>query len=134
MPRSGLGGATTVQPSRWRRSTTPFQLEASAKAPCTRTIVGEVVVDSDGCTEESMGKAPIQGVVGRCCGVGDLGRCGRGPGTRALGPMPARAFRDVALHGWVVTPHGGSTWSGSIPPGWPVRAVPTVGRPPAAGL
>jgi len=48
--------------------------------------------------------------------------------------MPARAFRDVALHGWKVTPHGGSTWSGSIRPRWPVRAVPTVGRPPAAGL
>src|SRR4051795_8959852 len=92
MPRSGLGGATTVQPFRWRRSTTPFQLEASAKAPCTRTIVGEVVVDSDGCTGASMGKAPIQGVVGRRCGVGGLERCGRGPGTRALGPMPARAF------------------------------------------
>src|SRR4051812_34204927 len=56
MPRSGFGGATTVQPCRCSRSTTPFQLEASAKAPCTRTMVGWVLVDREGCTEASMGE------------------------------------------------------------------------------
>src|SRR4051794_12840179 len=39
MPRSGFAGAVTVIPAAWRRSTTPFQLDASAKAPCTRTTV-----------------------------------------------------------------------------------------------
>src|SRR5215212_8820367 len=40
MPRSGFGGAVTCTPSAISRSTTPFQPEASAKAPCTRTTVG----------------------------------------------------------------------------------------------
>src|SRR5436190_19270576 len=39
MPRSGFGGAVTCTPAACRRSTTPFQLEASAKAPWTRTTV-----------------------------------------------------------------------------------------------
>ena len=41
MPRSGFAGATTAMPSAMRRSTTPFQPEASAKAPCTSTTVTE---------------------------------------------------------------------------------------------
>src|SRR6185437_3840688 len=45
MPRSGFGGATTCTPSSCRRSTTPFQLEASAKAPCTSTTVRESVLE-----------------------------------------------------------------------------------------
>src|SRR5215210_2285381 len=40
MPRSGFGGAVTWTPSACSRSITSFQLEASAKAPCTRTTVG----------------------------------------------------------------------------------------------
>src|SRR5215208_5939894 len=40
MPRSGFAGAVTCIPSACNRSTTSFQLEASAKAPCTRTTVG----------------------------------------------------------------------------------------------
>ena len=48
MPRSGLAAATTATPRARRRSITPFQLELSAKAPCTSTTVsGEVVVVSD---------------------------------------------------------------------------------------
>src|SRR5215212_6088864 len=50
MPRSGFGGAVTCTPSACSRSITPFQPEASAKAPCTRTMVREaaaVVVSSD---------------------------------------------------------------------------------------
>src|SRR4029450_381271 len=39
MPRSGFGGAVTWIPAAWRRSMTPFQLEASAKAPWTSTTV-----------------------------------------------------------------------------------------------
>src|SRR5215203_3148376 len=39
MPRSGFAGAVTCTPSACSRSITPFQLEASAKAPCTRTTV-----------------------------------------------------------------------------------------------
>src|SRR5918995_2341553 len=40
MPRSGFAGAVTCIPSACNRSTTSFQLEPSAKAPCTRTTVG----------------------------------------------------------------------------------------------
>src|ERR671921_1915926 len=50
MPRSGFGGAVTCTPSACSRSITPFQPEASAKAPCTRTTVRgavAVVVSSD---------------------------------------------------------------------------------------
>src|SRR5829696_7798580 len=50
MPRSGFAGAVTCTPSACSRSTTSFQLEASAKAPCTRTTVrgaAAVVVSSD---------------------------------------------------------------------------------------
>ena len=43
MPRSGFAGAVTAKPAAWRRSTTPFQLEASAKAPWTRTTVRRAV-------------------------------------------------------------------------------------------
>ena len=39
-PRSGLGAASTVYPSACSCSTTAFQLELSAHAPCTSTIVG----------------------------------------------------------------------------------------------
>src|SRR6185312_13253664 len=39
MPRSGIAGAVTWIPAACRRSMTPFQLEASAKAPWTRTTV-----------------------------------------------------------------------------------------------
>jgi hypothetical protein len=40
MPRSGFAGAITATPAGSSRSITPFQLEASAKAPWTRTTVG----------------------------------------------------------------------------------------------
>jgi hypothetical protein len=40
MPRSGFAGAVTCSPSACSRFITSFQLEASAKAPCTRTTVG----------------------------------------------------------------------------------------------
>src|ERR671910_439697 len=40
IPRSRFAGAVTCIPSACNRSITPFQLEASAKAPCTRTTVG----------------------------------------------------------------------------------------------
>src|SRR5215207_6427439 len=40
MPRRGFGWVVTCVPSACNRSITPFQLEASAKAPCTRTTVG----------------------------------------------------------------------------------------------
>ena len=39
-PRSVFGSATTEWPAAWRRWITPVQLEASAQAPWTRTIVG----------------------------------------------------------------------------------------------
>src|SRR5262245_15437824 len=53
MPRSGLTAAVTETPLARRRSMTPFQLELSAKAPCTSTTVsGDVVVCWD------MGLAP----------------------------------------------------------------------------
>src|SRR4051794_6418686 len=39
MPRNGFAGATTWTPLARSRSTTPFQLDASANAPCTRTTV-----------------------------------------------------------------------------------------------
>src|SRR5271165_5943615 len=39
-PRSGLAMARTTYPSPCRRSTSPFQLDASAQAPCTNTMVG----------------------------------------------------------------------------------------------
>lgn len=39
-PRNGLAGAITGYPSCRSRSITPFQLEESAKAPCTSTTVG----------------------------------------------------------------------------------------------
>src|SRR5215510_13930501 len=38
--RSGLGIARTTYPSSWSREATLLQLDASAQAPCTRTIVG----------------------------------------------------------------------------------------------
>jgi hypothetical protein len=45
MPRSGFAAAVTWTPLASRRSVTPFQLELSAKAPCTSTTVrGDVVV------------------------------------------------------------------------------------------
>src|ERR687885_2107689 len=50
MPRSGFAGAVTCTPSACSRSITPFQLEPSAKAPCTRTTVrgaAALVVSSD---------------------------------------------------------------------------------------
>src|SRR5829696_949378 len=40
MPRSGFAGAVTCSPSACSRLITSFQLEPSAKAPCTRTTVG----------------------------------------------------------------------------------------------
>src|SRR5688500_5910514 len=40
MPRSGFAGAVTCSPSACSRFITSFQLEPSAKAPCTRTTVG----------------------------------------------------------------------------------------------
>src|SRR6516165_4679585 len=39
-PRSGLGGAYTVNPRRCSRLMTLLQPEASAQAPCTSTITG----------------------------------------------------------------------------------------------
>src|SRR6478736_5023605 len=39
-PRSVFGRATTVRPLAWSRVMTPVQLDASAQAPWTRTIVG----------------------------------------------------------------------------------------------
>src|SRR5262245_31557791 len=39
-PRSGLAKDRTVYPSRRRSAISPFQLEVSAQAPCTRTMVG----------------------------------------------------------------------------------------------
>src|SRR5690242_13633480 len=45
MPRSGLAGAVTSRPAASSSGMTPFQLEASAKAPCTSTIVGEASSD-----------------------------------------------------------------------------------------
>src|SRR4051794_17263259 len=42
IPRSGFAGALTATPFACRRSITPFQLEASANAPCTNTTVGDV--------------------------------------------------------------------------------------------
>src|SRR4051812_19854107 len=44
IPRSGFAGAVACTPSACSRSITPFQLEASAKAPCTSTTVGELAV------------------------------------------------------------------------------------------
>jgi hypothetical protein len=38
--RSGFGGAKTVYPPASNWGITAFQLDASAQAPCTRTIVG----------------------------------------------------------------------------------------------
>src|SRR4029079_14546791 len=52
MPRSGFGGAVTSPPLACRRSMTPFLLEASANAPCTRTTVGAV---------ESVISSPFEG-------------------------------------------------------------------------
>jgi hypothetical protein len=43
IPRSGLAGAVTSTPFVCSRSITPFQLEASANAPCTRTTVGAAI-------------------------------------------------------------------------------------------
>src|SRR3954470_1740517 len=40
IPRSGFAGAVTCTPSACSRSITLFQLDPSAKAPCTRTTVG----------------------------------------------------------------------------------------------
>ena len=40
MPRRGFAGAVTCTPSACSRLITSFQLEPSAKAPCTRTTVG----------------------------------------------------------------------------------------------
>src|SRR3954469_1355135 len=45
IPRRGFAGALTATPSACRRSITPFQLEASANAPCTRTTVGDIASD-----------------------------------------------------------------------------------------
>src|SRR3954447_12915003 len=45
IPRSGFAGALTATPFACRRSITPFQLEASANAPCTNTTVGAVASD-----------------------------------------------------------------------------------------
>src|SRR4249919_3556643 len=42
IPRSGFAGAVTVTPFACSSSITPFQLDASAKAPCTSTTVGSV--------------------------------------------------------------------------------------------
>src|SRR5918994_1927677 len=50
MPRSGLAGAVTCTPSACSCSTTSFQPEASAKAPCTKTTVrgaAALLVSSD---------------------------------------------------------------------------------------
>src|SRR5829696_6001661 len=44
IPRSGLAGAVTCTPAACSRSTAPFQLEASAKAPCTSTTVNGAAV------------------------------------------------------------------------------------------
>src|ERR671921_2057217 len=40
MPRSGFAGAVTCTPCACSRLITSFQLEPSAKAPCTRTTEG----------------------------------------------------------------------------------------------
>src|SRR5262249_62283267 len=42
--RSGLGGQVTVTPAASSRSITPFQPEASAKAPCTSATVRGVLL------------------------------------------------------------------------------------------
>src|SRR4051794_15680833 len=52
-PRRGLGGAMTLRPRCCRDGMTPFQLEASAKAPCTSTTVTSVERDAASAEETS---------------------------------------------------------------------------------
>src|SRR3954447_24984178 len=78
IPRSGFAGALTATPFACRRSMTPFQLEASANAPCTNTTVGDVASDM---------RVPFQR------GAGDdasAGRAERGAGLlrEELGLLP----------------------------------------------
>ena len=44
IPRSWFAGAVTVTPAACSSAITPDQLDASAKAPWTRTTVGEVMM------------------------------------------------------------------------------------------
>src|SRR6266498_186028 len=65
MPRSGLAGAVTWIPAACRRSMTPFQLEASAKAPWTRTTVsGASSVVACGIRAPSLGGVDLDDRVG----------------------------------------------------------------------
>src|SRR6476620_8813962 len=58
MPRSGLAGAVTLTPRRFRRSITPLQLDPSANAPCTSTTVGVSVWLSSDMSDPSRFESP----------------------------------------------------------------------------
>src|SRR5215213_10099760 len=74
MPRSGFGGAVTWIPAAWRRWMTPFQLEASAKAPWTSTTVsGAWSVVAGGMTAPLLGGGDLEDRVGERFG-GFLGK------------------------------------------------------------
>ena len=79
MPRSGFGGAVTWTPAACRRSMTPFQLEASAKAPWTSTTVsGALEVASDMSAPSLAEVSTSMTASAKACGAS----CGR------LWPMP----------------------------------------------
>src|SRR5215471_8151860 len=68
MPRRGLAGAITGTPCARRSGITPLQLEASAKAPWTRTTVGRAVVSSVAAIFTFIGfSAAVRSSVGKVC-------------------------------------------------------------------
>src|SRR3954468_10415424 len=57
--RSRLGGASTMNPCPWSSDATAFQLDASAQAPWTRTIVGFGMWFPRGCSGRDAARATL---------------------------------------------------------------------------
>src|SRR3954452_24411041 len=88
MPRSGLAGATTVRPLRCKSSTTPFQPDASAKAPCTSTTTGSAPLRADRWTSGFM----------RLLLAGTVGPGGSGPGIGRSPVSVSAGATDGSTH------------------------------------
>src|SRR4051812_29120697 len=69
-PRNGSAGAITGYPAAWSRATSTANPVASAKAPCTSTMVGLAVVEAvrlavDGAEDEAEAGTPPEAAVAR---------------------------------------------------------------------
>src|SRR5215217_9051790 len=95
IPRRGLAGAVTATPAASSRSTTPFQLEASAKAPYTSTTVNGAVVGVASVMIDSSGVVTTDGPTGEaapCTASRDTPR----PAAATATAEPATANRPSA--------------------------------------